>query len=344
MTFGNQNQVGFNNPSEIIANVIIIEGTNEGLFVYSGTAGPGNPPILSAVSPGTTTDRYGNTVIPVFTVGNNAGAHVNIDQNGVIYLTNASNSITILLDPALSLIEIIPGGLGTQPSITLSAVAGTDGGFFNYLAGIETNVPISFGSGNSGLPSIGAGTNGGLYLDTAAGLSEAISGALPEDFTLFTITQAALTQCTKTWVIPANDPTDGARYEMDFRGDGTQGTTAQNLTFQISFGGNAALTVPVVFSTTVNPISQAFRFYGMLRARCVTNGSTATWWLELDMTLVNAASNPGTATEGHVLQCNPAVVSAPSNVALDVFAQAMWAATTGAPTLACQSSQLRRIS
>ena len=61
MAFGVQG-VGFSEPSEIIANIVIIEGDNAGLFVYNGTPSVSNPPILSITD--STTDPYGNTVTP----------------------------------------------------------------------------------------------------------------------------------------------------------------------------------------------------------------------------------------------------------------------------------------
>jgi hypothetical protein len=46
----------------IVAGQLIIEGTNEGIFVYNGTPALGNPPIFW-VSPGTT-DPSGNAIVP----------------------------------------------------------------------------------------------------------------------------------------------------------------------------------------------------------------------------------------------------------------------------------------
>lgn len=61
MAFGVQG-VGFSEPSEIIANIVIIEGDNAGLFVYNGTPSASNPPILSITD--STTDPYGNLITP----------------------------------------------------------------------------------------------------------------------------------------------------------------------------------------------------------------------------------------------------------------------------------------
>jgi hypothetical protein len=135
---------------------IISSQPGTGLFVYNGNPATGNPPVLSIVGPGVTTDPYGNTVNPVLEVGNPTGAHLEVDQNGVMYLTDQFNSITLLLNPTLQLIEWIPGGLGTQPFVTIAAAAGTDQGFFPFPAGIETGLPVYLTSVVS-VPASGSG-------------------------------------------------------------------------------------------------------------------------------------------------------------------------------------------
>jgi hypothetical protein len=61
MAFGDTG-VGFRNPSEIIANTVIVEGPKGGLYVYNGTPSLGNPPILSITQ--NAVDPYGNTITP----------------------------------------------------------------------------------------------------------------------------------------------------------------------------------------------------------------------------------------------------------------------------------------
>lgn len=60
MPFGNAVGEGFANSSIVIANKVIIFGANQGLWVYNGTPGLGNPPIFWASS--SATDPYGNTL------------------------------------------------------------------------------------------------------------------------------------------------------------------------------------------------------------------------------------------------------------------------------------------
>jgi hypothetical protein len=82
MAFGNQGGVGFQRPSIIIANQVIVEGSDDGVFVYNGTPSLGNPPILSVVSPGTTEDPYGNTVTSVLVIGDYGANSIQFDSQG----------------------------------------------------------------------------------------------------------------------------------------------------------------------------------------------------------------------------------------------------------------------
>lgn len=78
------------------ARLIIVSGSGEGVFIYNGTPGAGNPPIFSATSG--TVDPYGNTVIPTLqiqgggalTVGSGTGPEVQL-------LSSAGISITTLI-------------------------------------------------------------------------------------------------------------------------------------------------------------------------------------------------------------------------------------------------------
>jgi hypothetical protein len=47
----------------VFANFVVVSGTaGEGVFVYSGTPGAGNPPVSYMTAPGVTTDPYGNNL------------------------------------------------------------------------------------------------------------------------------------------------------------------------------------------------------------------------------------------------------------------------------------------
>jgi hypothetical protein len=138
MSFGGQATPGFNNPAEIITGKVIIEGTADGLFIYSGTAGPGNPPVLSAVAPGTTTDPFSNAVQALLTIGLLAGAHTQYDDNGNISIVNTSGDTVIYISPSLQYIGFYPLGLGHGfPIITIAANNGVDPDGFVYQSGFQ---------------------------------------------------------------------------------------------------------------------------------------------------------------------------------------------------------------
>jgi hypothetical protein len=60
MAFGQSTAQGFKNTGPIIANKIVVEGSSDGLFEYTGTGAFGNPPVAWVVPVGVTEDPYGN--------------------------------------------------------------------------------------------------------------------------------------------------------------------------------------------------------------------------------------------------------------------------------------------
>lgn len=72
---------------------LVVASAGQGVFIYTGSPGPGNPPIFSATSG--TTDPYGNTVIPTLqiqgggalTVGSGSGPEVKLLSNAAITIT-----------------------------------------------------------------------------------------------------------------------------------------------------------------------------------------------------------------------------------------------------------------
>lgn len=73
--------------------IISSGGPSTGLFVYSGTPGFGNPPVLAIVAPGVTKDPYGNPASAVLNVGNLSGAHFGVNASGDIFLVNTGGLV-----------------------------------------------------------------------------------------------------------------------------------------------------------------------------------------------------------------------------------------------------------
>jgi hypothetical protein len=66
----------------VLAQYVIIFGTNGGLFIYAGSPGPGNPPIYSISN--SDSDPYGNAVFPGLVAGANGTNQVIIQTSGSI--------------------------------------------------------------------------------------------------------------------------------------------------------------------------------------------------------------------------------------------------------------------
>jgi hypothetical protein len=149
-----QGPATFNTFTQII---IYGSGPATGLFIYNGVPALGNPPILSAVPPGVTTDPVGNTVQQTLTIGQDTSSNVRIDGlTGRINLNNASNLTTIRLDPGNEMIGFYPPGSGLgHLGLSVSSQTGTDASGNSIDAGIDLiSVPLLV---YSGLGSVAAG-------------------------------------------------------------------------------------------------------------------------------------------------------------------------------------------
>ncbi len=111
----------------VVTPLVIVESgaPSSGLFVYSGTPGPGNPPVASIVAPGVTTDPYGNTVTPII-----------MTQNGT-----TPGSLRSILNGGILSFVLIGGSATTSPAVQnfggngggLLLSSGTVGGLIGHL-------------------------------------------------------------------------------------------------------------------------------------------------------------------------------------------------------------------
>jgi hypothetical protein len=101
-----------------------------GFFLYLGTPALGNPPVLAASPPGITQDTFGNPVSAVMNIGNVSAAHIGWDDVGNTYISDATNSIRISLQPADALIGFwAAGGFpSAYPQIAIASQSGSLGG------------------------------------------------------------------------------------------------------------------------------------------------------------------------------------------------------------------------
>jgi len=148
MPFGLRPGMGFNNPGVVIANEVIIIGSDDGLYVYNGTPFLGNPPILSISN--STEDPYGNTITPSLSLaglpqlfyagapalGNLIGsisATGGIDEQGNSYVAGAQ--IGVASGNQVQLLPSATGQSGVASQITITEAIN---GVFAAVANLTT--------------------------------------------------------------------------------------------------------------------------------------------------------------------------------------------------------------
>jgi len=302
--------------------------------------GAGGPGIIPGGKGGTGGNSGGAGAAGVFPGGGAGGNGLGTNPalagaNGTILLIYTATGGT----PGL--LASIAQAAGTDPATG----TGYDAGIATYNTAFGTSVQMTGGTLNIAnavalASMIYSGTLNSLQLEDGAGLTGQVPINPAVDFSSFTVTQASLTQLTKAWSIPAGDAGVGAHYRITARGTGTQGTTAQALTFAASFGGLTTGT-GIQVGTGVLPISDTFAWKLELNAYCVTTGSNATWWVSSEVMLRNTTVGTDVFAAAAI---HTAVLTVASNAAITFEGLASWAATTGAPTITCPLSSFERVS
>lgn len=136
------------------AREVIIFGAGGGLFIYSGTPALGNPPVLSAVAPGVTTDPYGNPVTPVLEIQGADGV-VSVTAPAFIQFPSGASFQNAIA-------TIASGIVGTSPQfiqLLLASATGTLAGARDQVQ-VELNSAASDGSSDANGELVWVGSNG----------------------------------------------------------------------------------------------------------------------------------------------------------------------------------------
>lgn len=179
-------------PGNIVrAREIIVGGTGAGtgIFIYNGSPGPGNKPVLAAVPPGVTADPFGNLVTAVMYIGALASSHIQWDQTGTTTLFDSAGNMRLELLSASGRIEFFNsfGAVVFLIAPDLGALffyqdlgSATQGSAIGAEVWATSNVtdPITgrvFGPGFTNLDPIAAGllqlTPGNIFIGNFAGMS-----------------------------------------------------------------------------------------------------------------------------------------------------------------------------
>lgn len=158
-----------------------------------------------------------------------------------------------------------------------------------------------------------------------------------------TVTAASAANLSSVYTIPAGEAYTGAAYELTCGGSGTWGSTQQQLTLAMalngtSFGSGGAGHV----AATALAASASFFWSATYELTCVDGVSSWNCKLTAIVGEGTNAANPGTATTNTI----PLVVmlnhTASVSSAITVAVQALWGATTGAPTLTNSMTRFRK--
>jgi hypothetical protein len=272
--------------------------------------------------------------------GGGAGGSLNAGGSGVtglIRLTYAASGSSQLLITASSFIGNDPAtgagfgqglnvGYGGGPHFGVDINGGLD--LSGDAAGVNlTKISSTFNP--NGMPLLTPPAGG-----SAAGLAGYWSTSAAADFASFTITGTSAAQASKAWSIPANDAQAGTTYRMTIAGIGTQGTTAQQLTFQILLGSTSFAAATLL--STFAAISAGFIWKAILEVTVHATGAGGTADYRVDV-YASAANNAPPAS---------AWVSTGAfntTIANTYELQMFWSSATGAPTAGSRHSYLERL-
>lgn len=152
-----------------------------------------------------------------------------------------------------------------------------------------------------------------------------------------TVTAASLTDLSSVYVIPANDASANTAYRLTCYGNGTWGSTQQQLNFQGTLASTSLGSGGV--PSTALTASNSFRWYVTMNLVVATTGVSGTAVGAIDAQLYNTNTS---GQAGRVIAC-AGVVAMDTTAANNFKLQADWGSTTGAPTLTCLATIFERV-
>lgn len=143
------------------ARIVIVSGTGEGVFVYSGTPGPGNPPILSMTN--AATDLFGNAVQPGLVAYGTAGAYAQLISGELNFVGTSGQfaASSVRTENIAGFLDLISGqasSLDAEAEVTLQSASASGVGKSQILLnaaqiGGVFSMPVNPPSGPASAPS-----------------------------------------------------------------------------------------------------------------------------------------------------------------------------------------------
>jgi hypothetical protein len=349
-TINKDGSAEFNNV--VIRGGQVISGT---ALYYNGPPAFGN--LIASESPtGPTTDSFGNAYLAGFTVYDTVNNFAIGNANGVMTFYTAPNAGgpytargtfrgdstgNILMNPGVNLVTQ-GHGFSFQTGAAVQKIFIDSTGIF--VAGSTFDVATqSLFLADNAAPAAQAGksviySNGGRIRNIRPSTLDLASHLSLADNSAITKTGVTFTDITKAWSVPANDAIANSCYRIKAFGNGTWGSTAQQLNFALELGtGIQILTLGI--PSNAFAISTNFNFDVEGEIIVLTTGAGGTVVGKLR---VSISSNAVDLTGISPVRTGTGLAF--DTTAAKTFAiQADWASTTGAPTLTCRGSTFERI-
>lgn len=303
-----------------IAQLVIIEGNADGLFVYSGTPAAGN--LIGSIVPAAGTDQYGNTYLPGVTDYNQiAGGAVNAVQMN-------QGQLTFSQAPS-------PSGAftawGTIDGFGLGVLEVTSA--LNVDSTLTVNGEVTFGTVPATLNTDGSGypqfsDNAGLLLWASGSKQASVNTA-----NVTTTANSSLGFMT----VPAGDVVQGSTYEGHASGSFDTGSSVpSSATFRVYWGGIAG----TIIASAAMPVIPA-------------NASGLSWFMDFEANWMSTTEVEVTLTVGwrsgagisnsqvYYVVAQATGLSTGGNENLSMAFQ--WGSAPGGQQLLCDVSRLGRI-
>jgi hypothetical protein len=327
-------------PSVVTANRVIVFGANGGIFVYN-TSGQ----LVASITATPVTDPIdGNTTKPILTVYDPSGTdYIQLAVGNPVEL-NVGTGDTAEAIPGRVNSLVVGGGPTRHITTTLAAphITGEPAGAGADFQASSFSADLSIPPSANMVASNGT-SSAGVTADTVNNVRVSLTSGLflppviaNTDVTTITSTFAAFTRITNSWPVPADDARTGTTYRLSAWGTGTQGSTAQTLSFELTaFGVTAAGTgFPATFAGA--GLAFGWNVTGTVQVTA-TGAGTATIQYNYTVTIKAAGASASSVLSGF-----GSTSAGTTTTAENLFFSVQWGSATGAPTITCEGSVFER--
>lgn len=331
----------------VLAHFVIVFGTSGGVFVYSGTPGPGT--LIASVT-AASADPYGNPTGQGITAYGSDGSYAELTEQG--------GTALLLLEPPSRAHGASPG----FPPQVLSALG--NGGAVNeysYLfmsSGAETGEPdgqmvlgLTSEADDASLAAsfeIVAPGNDRLLFGNASGFSPGkatILGWLPvnqTDTTQHSVIASSFGLLSNAYNIVSGDANSGDVYRLTVCGNGSQGAVVNTLSFTAIMFGVEAGTVTV--GGTAFTASADFSWRVTCEVTILTSGAAGTAFVAVSGVIGEFGANQSSSNgNSGVFISQNSSVAVNTTAATTMSLAAEWGSMTDSPEITSYWSTLERL-